>query len=58
MRSLRYLPLTFICGVHGFALFAPYLATFLAAHHFIKLRRAALVPIPVAPVRPERDPSA
>ena len=24
MKSLRFVPLAFLCGVHGFALFAPY----------------------------------
>jgi hypothetical protein len=38
MKSLRYLPLAFLCGVHGFALFAPYLAAFLATSHFFRRR--------------------
>src|SRR6187399_589688 len=24
LRSIRYIPLAFLCGAHGFALFAPY----------------------------------
>lgn len=40
MKTLRYVPLTFLCGVHGFALFAPYLAMFLAAAHLLKRFRA------------------
>jgi hypothetical protein len=40
MKALRYIPLTFLCGVHGFALFAPYLAMFLAAAHLLKRFRA------------------
>ena len=36
MKTLRYVPLTFLCGVHGFALFAPYLAMFLATAHLLK----------------------
>lgn len=46
MRSLRFLPITFLAGHHGFFFFAPYLALFLAAMHLIRLRRngrAALV---------------
>ncbi len=46
MRSLRYLPLAFVAGVHGFALFAPYLALFLTVSHFVRRRRTpVLVPI-------------
>ena len=50
MRSLWYLPLTFLAGVHGFAIFAPYLALVFAALHLRSLRRAraaSAVPIPV-----------
>ena len=31
MRSLRFLPITFLAGQHGFLLFAPYLAVVLAS---------------------------
>ena len=49
MKSLRYLPLTFLCGVHGFALFAPYAALATAALLlFRKRRQRALAAIPVA----------
>jgi hypothetical protein len=47
MKLLRFLPITFFAGTHGFALFAPYLALMLAATHFIRRRqrrRAALIP--------------
>lgn len=47
MRSLRFLPLTFLAGVHGFVYFAPYLALFLAIAHFTRPVRRALLPIPV-----------
>ena len=40
MRSLRFLPLAFICDVHGFAIFAPYLALFLATAHLISIALA------------------
>lgn len=30
MRSLRFLPITFIAGQHGFLVFAPYVAVVLA----------------------------
>jgi hypothetical protein len=32
-RALRFLPLAFLAGTHGFALFAPYVAVVLAALH-------------------------
>jgi len=35
MRSLRYVPLTFVCGADGFAFFAPYLILFLAISHYV-----------------------
>jgi hypothetical protein len=50
MRSLRYVPFTFLAGIHGFALFAPYLAFFLTASLLIQRRRSAIptqIPIPV-----------
>jgi hypothetical protein len=48
MRTLRLIPLTFICGVHGFAFFAPYLVMFLAAAHLLKRKRTpAVAPVPV-----------
>ena len=42
MRSLWYLPLTFLAGVHGFAIFAPYLAVVFAALHLRSRHRARL----------------
>ena len=39
VRSLRFLPLTFVAGVHGFALFAPYLAIAIALTHLLWARR-------------------
>ena len=51
MKSLRFLPLTFLAGVHGFALFAPYAALATAALLLVNRRRRhralALVPVPV-----------
>lgn len=49
MKSLRFLPLTFLCGVHGFALFAPYAALAAAALLLAGRlhRRRSLVPVPV-----------
>ena len=49
MRSLWFLPLTFVAGVHGFAIFAPYLALVFAALHLRSRRRARLASLaPVA----------
>lgn len=41
MRSVRFLPIAFIAGVHGFALFAPYAAFMLAAAAILKRRKHA-----------------
>lgn len=45
MRSLRFLPITFLAGQHGFLFFAPYLALFLAAVHLMRVRRRAMTPL-------------
>ena len=56
MKSLRFLPLTFLAGVHGFAIFAPYAALAVAALLLANRRRrhralvAIAIPVPV-PVR-------
>ena len=39
-KALRFLPLTFLAGTHGFALFAPYVAVVLAALHLRNRHRA------------------
>lgn len=54
MRSLRFLPITFLAGQHGFLFFAPYLALFLALAHLVRLRRhrgASLMPLGRVAVR-------
>jgi hypothetical protein len=38
MRSLWFLPLAFLAGAHGFALFAPYVAAILLAGHLLRRR--------------------
>jgi hypothetical protein len=48
MRSLWYLPLTFLAGVHGFAIFAPYLALVFAALHLRSRHRARVAAAAVA----------
>jgi hypothetical protein len=44
MKVLRFFPLAFISNVHGFLIFAPYLAVFLTVTHFSRRRP---VPVPV-----------
>ena len=39
-KALHFLPLTFLAGTHGFALFAPYAAVVLAALHLRSRHRA------------------
>ncbi len=42
MKSVRFLPLAFIAGVHGFALFAPYAAVMLVAGALFVRRRISV----------------
>jgi len=39
MKHLRWLPLTFLAGVHGFAIFAPYATVMLAIGHIMRRRQ-------------------
>jgi hypothetical protein len=39
MKAVRFLPLAFIAGTQGFALFAPYAAVVFAAHLLRRYRR-------------------
>jgi hypothetical protein len=39
MKTLRYFPIAFLAGVHGFVFFAPYLALVLASVHVIRRTR-------------------
>lgn len=39
MRHIRWIPFTFLAGVHGFAIFAPYIAVMLAVGHFAGRQR-------------------
>lgn len=41
MRRLRFLPLTFVAGAEGFAIFAPYLFVFIATVHVVRRRQRA-----------------
>ena len=47
MRSLRYLPLVFVVGIDGFAMFAPYVATVLAVAYVCRRMRNQPQPIPI-----------
>jgi hypothetical protein len=48
MKTLYYLPLAFVAGVHGFAILAPYLACCAAAHALILQRRRRAQTAPAA----------
>jgi hypothetical protein len=41
MRTLRWVPLTFLAGTHGFVIFAPYAALVMAVFHIVRMRRKA-----------------
>jgi hypothetical protein len=53
MKVLAFFPLTYLAGIHGFVMFAPYAGLFVALAYFLrwsrKLRVAklALISIPV-----------
>ena len=40
MKHMRWIPLTYLAGVHGFAIFAPYVAIMLTAAHLIRKHQA------------------
>ena len=41
MRMIRWFPLTFLAGAHGFAIFAPYAALVLVTFHVARTIRKA-----------------
>lgn len=43
VRAIKFLPLTFFAGIHGFGMFAPYAVVFLTAVMLIEHRRAVQV---------------
>jgi len=43
VRSIRFIPLTFLAGVHGFALFAPYVLLFVALMMLLQRSRTPVV---------------
>ena len=49
MRSLRWMPLTYLAGLHGFLLFAPYVLLVLTVRHLYRRAQARRVAVAVAP---------
>jgi hypothetical protein len=47
MRTLRYLPLVALAGVHGFALFLPYLMLIVAGAYVAERVRTQPPPMPL-----------
>ncbi len=47
MKALRFLPLVYIVGVHGFVFFAPYIALLLAAGYALRKFKGDGKPVPV-----------
>jgi hypothetical protein len=41
MKHLRWVPLAFLAGQHGFAVFAPYATLLLALAHYMNRRKKA-----------------
>lgn len=58
MRHLKYLPLAFLAGVHGFAILAPYLAFCVTAHAVMLQRKRRLALVPVSGSGPIASPDA
>lgn len=50
MRTLRWVPLTFLAGLHGFAIFAPYAALVLVVSHVVRSRRKTRLALAVVRV--------
>ena len=46
MRAIRFLPLVFLTGIDGFAMFAPYVTLVLAAAYIISRVRLHGEPMP------------
>jgi hypothetical protein len=45
MRVVRFLPLVFLVGIDGFAMFAPYVVLMLSAAYVIRRARPAEKPV-------------
>jgi hypothetical protein len=46
LKSIRFIPLAFLAGVHGFALFAPYVLIFVALMMILQRTRPVPVTVP------------
>ncbi len=58
MRSLWFMPMTFLAGIHGFAYFVPYLLLVAVLAMFLAQARRArpkAVPIPVVVYSPSSE---
>ena len=44
MRTLRWVPLTFLAGLHGFAIFAPYAAIVMTVYHINRYLKKSRLP--------------
>ena len=56
-KALHFLPLTFLAGTHGFALFAPYVAVVLTALHLRSRHRRRRMAPPTDAPEPEAAPA-
>jgi hypothetical protein len=53
MKAIRYLPLVYIIGVHGFVVFAPYMVLVLATVYAARcFKRTNLIPAPITAREP------
>lgn len=55
MRLTLFISLAYVCGVHGFALFAPYLGLFLPAAYVLWRRRRLPLPVRQTATIPTRE---
>lgn len=51
MKALRYLPLVYVIGIHGFVFFAPYVALIMMAGYMLKRFKPRLLRTEPVPVR-------
>jgi hypothetical protein len=51
MKHLRWVPLAFLAGQHGFAVFAPYATLMLVLAHYMNRRRAGVADTAGKPAR-------
>lgn len=51
MKTLWFMPIAFVAGVHGFAIFTPYLLLVLAASRLLKRRPRPAVQVTTGAVK-------